>query len=229
MAKLVKAYDEESQEWLPLNMIKGSKGDKGDTPTITAKAGDHIDEVGTPTVSSDNSDGNATITFNYLKGQKGDKGDKGEVGPQGEQGIQGLTGDTGPQGYTFTPSVSSSGELSWTNNGGLSNPQTVNIKGPKGEQGIQGIQGPKGEDGTMSFEDLTPTQKESLKGDTGNDGIYYGNNPPSDTNQLWVQETTVNDNNMYFVQGKGIKRIEFVTNYPSNQEADVLYIKYLDV
>lgn len=56
----------------------------------------------------------------------------GTQGPQGEQGPQGLTG------YYFIPSVNASGDLSWTNNGGLPNPQTQNIKGPQGPQGPQG-------------------------------------------------------------------------------------------
>ena len=42
------------------------------------------------------------------------------VGPQGERG------------FTFTPSVDDSGNVSWTNNGGLENPATKNIRGPRG-------------------------------------------------------------------------------------------------
>lgn len=38
-------------------------------------------------------------------------------------------------GATFTPEVDSEGNLSWTNNKELSNPETVNIKGPKGDKG----------------------------------------------------------------------------------------------
>lgn len=41
----------------------------------------------------------------------------------------------GANGVTFTPSVDSAGNLSWTNNGGLDNPATVNIKGEKGDSG----------------------------------------------------------------------------------------------
>lgn len=41
------------------------------------------------------------------------------------------------------------------------------VKGPAGPQGPQG---PKGADGTMTFEDLTPEQKASLKGDKGDKG-----------------------------------------------------------
>lgn len=40
----------------------------------------------------------------------------------------------------------------------------------RGKRGPAGPRGPKGEDGKMSFEDLTPEQKESLKGDTGPQG-----------------------------------------------------------
>ena len=40
----------------------------------------------------------------------------------------------------------------------------------KGEVGPQGPVGPKGKDGTMTFEDLTPEQKASLKGDKGDKG-----------------------------------------------------------
>ena len=39
----------------------------------------------------------------------------------------------GPAGPHFTPAVDGEGNLSWTNNGGLPNPETVNIKGPKGD------------------------------------------------------------------------------------------------
>lgn len=41
-------------------------------------------------------------------------------------------------GSTFTPSVSEDGILSWTNDGGKSNPDPVNIKGPQGEKGDAG-------------------------------------------------------------------------------------------
>lgn len=47
--------------------------------------------------------------------------------------LQGEKGDKGENGATFTPSVDSAGNLSWTNDKGLPNPATVNIKGPKGD------------------------------------------------------------------------------------------------
>ena len=69
------------------------------------------------------------------QGEPGPAGEQGEQGPQGiqgEQGPQGIQGEQGVKGVTFIPSVDSSGNLSWTNDGNLSNPATVNIMGPKG-------------------------------------------------------------------------------------------------
>lgn len=45
-------------------------------------------------------------------------------------------GPNGANGATFTPSVSAAGVLSWTNNGGLTNPPPISIKGPKGDDAI---------------------------------------------------------------------------------------------
>lgn len=103
-----------------------------------------------------------TVVFDELTEEqiailKGDKGDKGEAftyedfteaqlallkGPRGERGYTGATGPAGADGYTPI----------------------------KGVDYFDGEPGPKGEDGTMSFEDLTQEQKESLKGDKGDIG-----------------------------------------------------------
>lgn len=47
-------------------------------------------------------------------------------------------------GVYFTPSVNEAGDISWTNNGGLPNPASVNIKGPQGEAGANGANGTNG-------------------------------------------------------------------------------------
>lgn len=65
--------------------------------------------------------------------------------------VKGQTGPIGPQGIQ--------GEV------GPAGPQ-----GEVGPQGPVGPEGPKGADGTMTFEDLTPEQKASLKGDKGDKG-----------------------------------------------------------
>ena len=48
----------------------------------------------------------------------------GKIGPPGEQGPQGIQGNSGT---TFTPSVSSTGVISWSNDGGKSNPTSINL------------------------------------------------------------------------------------------------------
>lgn len=68
----------------------------------------------------------------------------------------------GPTGYIFTPSVSSEGVLSWSNNGSLSNPESVSIRGPKGDTGAKGAQGPQGPQG--------PQGEKGETGATGADG-----------------------------------------------------------
>ena len=65
--------------------------------------------------------------------------------------VKGESGPIGPQGIQ--------GEV------GPAGPQ-----GEVGPQGPMGPEGPKGADGTMTFEDLTPEQKASLKGDKGDKG-----------------------------------------------------------
>ena len=100
-----------------------------------------------------------------LRGQTGATGPKGERGLQGVQGpagAPGATGAKGANGATFTPLVSSAGVLSWSNNGGLNNPTSVNIKGPQGERGTTGPQGPQGAKG-----DAGAQGPKGDKGDTG--------------------------------------------------------------
>ena len=55
--------------------------------------------------------------------------------------IQGAKGDTGAAGTTFTPHVDVNGNLSWTNDGGLDNPTTQNIRGDTGAKGETGAAG----------------------------------------------------------------------------------------
>lgn len=50
-----------------------------------------------------------------------------------EQLEEGGGGGSGENGATFTPSVSSEGVLSWTNDKGLPNPEPINIKGADGK------------------------------------------------------------------------------------------------
>ena len=91
----------------------------------------------------------------------------------GGAGSKGEKGDPGEDGVTFTPSVSESGVISWTNNGGLNNPESVNIKGAKGDKGDTGAPGAKGDtgspgangtDGTNGTDGVSPTVAVSKSG-----------------------------------------------------------------
>ena len=98
----------------------------------------------------------------------------------------------------FTPSVNEDGDLSWTNDLELENPETVNIKGEKGDKGDTGDKGEDGKDGEpFTYEDLTAAQK------------------------LEITQGLVTANS-------AIKRIELVTQYPSVEQEGVLYIKVSD-
>ena len=55
--------------------------------------------------------------------------------------IQGPKGETGEKGATFSPQMDGNGNLSWVNDKGLPNPQTVNLRGDKGEKGDKGDSG----------------------------------------------------------------------------------------
>ena len=62
----------------------------------------------------------------------------------------------------FTPSVSETGFISWTNDLALENPEPVSILGPQGPRGYKGDKGDKGEQGDQG--------PRGLKGDTGEKG-----------------------------------------------------------
>ena len=79
---------------------------------------------------------------------------------RGATGPAGTNGANGTDGTTFTPSVDSAGNLSWTNDGDKQNPATVNIKGP---QGVQGPTGPAGQGAIVK--QITTTSANFIKYD----------------------------------------------------------------
>ena len=137
----------------------------------------------------------AWVNNGPLQGAKGEKGDKGDTGAQGEPGKDGrpgAAGAPGATGTTFTPSVSEDGTLSWTNDGGKTNPASVNIKGPQGEQGPQGQPGVKGETGAAGA--TGPEGPQGEPGATGPQGPA-GHTPVKGTD-YWTaadQTSMVND------------------------------------
>ncbi len=116
------------------------------------------------------------IPFPVLKGDKGDKGDKGQDGadvefaiiegflcyryPENEWvqiiSVEDITGPKGDTGTVFVPSVDADGNISWSNNADLENPETVNIKGQQGEKGETGEKGEQGIQGENGADGYTP-------------------------------------------------------------------------
>lgn len=84
-------------------------------------------------------------------------------------------GGTVQKGATFTPSVSEAGVISFTNDGGLPNPDPVDIKGPAGEDGVSptvSVAPNAEQDGTIvSITDASGTKMfEVLNGENGENG-----------------------------------------------------------
>ena len=103
-------------------------------------------------------------------------------GERGERGLQGLQGEKGDTGAYFTPAVSAEGLLTWTNNGGLTNPASANIKGPKGDKGERGEQGPKGDKGEQG--------EQGPQGEPGAAGATGAQGPQGDTGPNEVTSST---------------------------------------
>lgn len=125
---------------------QGPKGDKGDTGPAGAngtngtngKDGVSVSSVKQTTTSTADG-GTNVVTVTLSNGTTSTFSVKnGSKGSNGTNGTNGTNGKDGADGATFTPSVDSAGNLSWTNNKGLTNPPTVNIKGPKGDSGEGG-------------------------------------------------------------------------------------------
>ena len=97
----------------------------------------------------------------------------------------GPPGQDGKDGVTFTPSVSETGVLSWTNNGGLENPASMSIRGPSGSKGPQGEQGPKGDTGPQG-----PKGDTGERGPQGYPGVQGERGPKGDTGPQGPQGET---------------------------------------
>lgn len=133
-SNVIYIWDVDKNSWVNMGALQGPAGADGvigkDGTTFTPSVNANGD------LSWSNNGGLTNPATVNIRGPKGDTGDTGPVGPAGQQGpagSDGAAGAAGAPGATFTPSVSSNGDLSWTNDGGLPNPETVNIKGPAGE------------------------------------------------------------------------------------------------
>lgn len=80
----------------------------------------------------------------------------------------GGSGGSGEQGATYYPSVDADGNLSWTNDKGLDNPETVNIRGPQGAAGKDGTSVTHSWEGTtLNITSASGTSSADLVGPAG--------------------------------------------------------------
>lgn len=179
---------------LKFTIPRGNTGQNGVTPTLAAGDVETL-EPGQPATASVTGEGPAyQINLGIPQGKTG------------ETGAQGVQGEIGPRGYTFTPAVDDAGNLSWTNDGGLPNPEEVNIKGPIGATGPQGNPGATptitvgtvttldpGQDATAEITGETPNLTLNLgipEGQPGQDGVQLNDNAVNAT-EAWSSKKIV--------------------------------------
>lgn len=103
-------------------------------------------------------------------------------GANGKDGTGGSGGSgSGENGATFTPYVDSDGNLSWSNDKGLANPDTVNIKGNPGKDGTPCTH--KWDGTKLTITSASGTSTADLAGTPGKDGVDIKN----------VEQTTTSD------------------------------------
>lgn len=165
-------FDGITGEFINNGPLQGAKGDTGPTGPQGPKG----DPGETGPQGPAGADG--------APGKDGAKGADGLPGKDGADGAPGKDGTNGRDGVTFTPAMSAAGDLSWSNDGGKANPETVNLKGPKGDPGEKGADGAPGKDGAKGDKgdtgDQGPQGLQGPKGETGLQGPIGPQGPKGD-------------------------------------------------
>lgn len=118
-----KLYVKSTDTFTYLSDLSGTQGIQGEpgkdgAPGITPVITFHVKTLAAGESATIEQSGSAeapSVTIGVPRGADGTNGQNGSDGVNGKDGV------------TFTPSVDESANLSWTNNGGLENPPTVNI------------------------------------------------------------------------------------------------------
>lgn len=128
-------------------------------------------------------------------------------------------GTPGANGVTFTPHLSADGVLSWTNDGGLANPDPVNIKGAPGAKGDKGN---PGSDASVTAANIkaalgyTPLQESDIVTETTE--VL-----PSYTNQ--IAAVGYEANAQLDMTGAVVSGTSFVSGFIPVKKGDVIRVK----
>lgn len=112
-------------------------------------------------------------------------------------------------GTTFTPSLDKeTGDLSWSNDGGLDNPETVNIKGD-----------------AFKYEDFTEEQLSKLKGEKGDKGDAGATGPQGSPGVYIVGDGERPDGTVIEVDFDGNNVGELLPEVSENDDGKILVVK----
>lgn len=143
------------------------------------------------------------------------KGDKGDAGEKGERGEKGETGEIGPQGIQ--------GPAGKDGKDGIDG-----IDGKHGLDGKDGADGHNGEKGEpFRFEDFTPEQLASLKGEKGDPATFeksYLYNRLNGTLKNYSIPSELNINAPFYIQTN--KNGEVKTNYDITTNKNIVEKRY---
>ena len=95
-----------------------------------------------------------------------------------------VKGPQGDRGFVFTPSVDDDGDISWTNNGGLTNPTKKNIRGPRGFKFTPEVS----DDGNLSWSNDGGLQNPATKNIRGPRGFRFTPSVNDDGDLSWSND-----------------------------------------
>lgn len=158
-------WDPEKKDWESVRVMgpTGQAGKDGATGPAGADGTSVTHSWNGTTLTVTSASGTSSAD---LQGKTGENGANGNPGPAGADGMDGTT---------FIPNVSEAGVLSWTNDGGLTNPEPVDIKGHPGKDGAAGNDGADGKSAYQVAVDsgFTGTETEWLASLKGADGTSF--------------------------------------------------------
>lgn len=127
------------------------------------------------------------------------------------------------EGGVFTPHIDKNGVLSWTNNAGYKNPESIVIKGKDGKDGkdgapgIQGLQGPEGKQGPRGIEG-----QRGPEGPTGKPGVQYVESEEEITEDTNMAILDAEDQAVFLLTDEDLKDLytknELIFNYDSSSK-----------